>query len=494
MSINLNNFVTTDSKSFTNHSPELLLDKARYWISSDIKIPDTTWIKLGNALIDGLILRMSGLTGNYDNSSIFWSNFLMFIERDIRVNNSKYAAAVSIDKLGNPKLHINISLFVSICKDIKNAIAILEHEGHHLLFQHPILFEELSTHGYHKAVNIGCDTEINQYVKNLPDGTMTLKKYESITKQKEPAYAGSNYYVYKIIDVPFDEDDDDENNESSSIDSFDFCDTTSWSEDDNNDNLGGSLDNSSNEDYANSDTIISTTDTKTLALENLTEITDLAIQQTEEMLSKNESIFGRGRGSVPSYIIESLDALKNTKAPEISWKRLVKKMIGQLPSGYRPSISRMNRRQPYRIDKLGSISDTNLKHIIVGVDSSASVSKFDLEVIFSDIWHLVNLENVELDLVTIDVEIHSVKRIKKRKDLDLSIQGRGGTCMQPIFDWLNASKLSKKIPIIIFTDGYVEDTIETYGYNSLLWVIVNSRKFENIGHTSGKIVYINTKE
>lgn len=184
MSINLNNFVTTDSKSFTNQSPELLLDKARYWISSDIKIPDTTWIKLGNALIDGLILRMSGLTGNYDNSSIFWSNFLMFIERDIRVNNSKYAAAVSIDKLGNPKLHINISLFVSICKDIKNAIAILEHEGHHLLFQHPILFEELSTHGYHKAVNIGCDTEINQYVKNLPDGTMTLKKYESITKQK----------------------------------------------------------------------------------------------------------------------------------------------------------------------------------------------------------------------------------------------------------------------------------------------------------------------
>ena len=98
--------------------------------------------------------------------------------------------------------------------------------------------------------------------------------------------------------------------------------------------------------------------------------------------SAYDAVPSNQRGFMPNYIKEQIDLL--LKPPTIPWEKELKTAIGTIPYGYRSSFKKPNRRQPDRLDLPGKMPDRVIR-IVIAVDTSASMSKDDLELAFNEI-------------------------------------------------------------------------------------------------------------
>ena len=105
------------------------------------------------------------------------------------------------------------------------------------------------------------------------------------------------------------------------------------------------------------------------------------------------------------------------------------------------------------------------KNVLVGVDTSGSVSKKDLIEFFSEIQHMYKT-GVTITVAEGDASVHNVYECKGK--MPEFVTGRGGTDMNPFIEYFNKHKEFNSL--IILTDGYIGNN-EVKSFKPTLMVI-----------------------
>jgi len=191
----------------------------------------------------------------------------------------------------------------------------------------------------------------------------------------------------------------------------------------------------------------------------------------------------KNRGEIPSSIKDIIKAMERS---QIDWVDVLRRFVGgDQPQDY--SYRRPNRRQWYLNEVITPTSNmVGCGNVVVAIDTSGSVSNKELSYFLGELNEIT--KKCGADSVTViqcDADIQDVKRYEKGEDIEkFSVVGRGGTCVMPVFNYIDKENI-KVDNFIYFTDmGIFDYPKSDVGY-PILWVSSDIRgKDAPIGQTT----------
>ena len=304
------------------------------------------------------------------------------------------------------QLAINPDFFLDLSNE--HRIGLVKHELLHISFGHLVMRDMYQDK---KLFNIAADIEINQYIGHsyLPEGGLTLQSFPELDL---PEKAGTKKY-YDLLQQAK------EDGTSPTLDSLmsqmdgntPYCHTT-WDE-----------------------------------LDELSDADKKLIQkQIEHQLKETAEQTEKRRGNIPGELADLISRLRHIEPPKFDWKGYLRRFVGNSSISYTKKLRRKyNKRY---------ISNPGLKikfknHILVGVDTSGSVSNKELVEFMNELTHMHKTGH-KITVAQCDTQINSIEEFNPKKDWE--IKGRGGTDFQPVIDHYNEKK-GLYTALIYLTDG-----------------------------------------
>lgn len=320
------------------------------------------------------------------------------------VDNRIQTAGVSKHNIG-VKLAYNEEFFNNL-KD-KQKLGLLKHELLHIALGHLIVRDKYPDK---KLFNIAADIEINQYIDEdwLPNGALLPKTFPDINL---PCKAGTKEY-YDILKQK--KEDGSSESLSNLLDQMDgqspYCHET-WDD-----------------------------------FEELSDIEKKLVQrQVQHQIQDAADQIKKSCGNIPGEIDSILDKIKNDEPPKFDWRGYLRRFVGSSTVRYTKKLRRKyNKRY---IDNPG-LKIKSKNHVLVGIDTSGSVSNSELVEFFKEIHHMYKTGH-KITIVQCDTKINSIKDYNPHADWE--IHGRGGTYFQPVIDHYNEKKYYNAL--IYLTDG-----------------------------------------
>lgn len=384
----------------------------------------------------------------------FFGLFTMQMKRNINFNTvSALGTTVS---LSNFILHFNPTIFLQC--SLKEMRALIKHEIYHIMFGHFKRHTELRKKYSEAIVNLALDISINQYIENLPPWSRSIKEV-SLSYNVDLEYEESaEYYAEKI---------------NNAIEKLIKDSGTEVSREVFNKNESETqyvLDIEKAHDIWSQDSY------------------DFNMEYVNELTKK--TVENAKRGKVPASIEKAIDLL-NKKA-EISWSDYLKKILGTMPSGYKKTITRKDRRQPYRLDLRGKLSN-HLTQIIIAIDISGSITDREIEKIMIEVLDIVKNYKAEITIIECDNSIRRNYKVKSKKDLKPKVDTKGGTAFSPVFEYIHDNKLRNHF-LIYFTDGVGEKelTVKPINYKTL-WVLTGKEENLSLRNPHGEVKKLSNK-
>jgi len=193
---------------------------------------------------------------------------------------------------------------------------------------------------------------------------------------------------------------------------------------------------------------------------------------TEEMKERLEQIFQKSKrqGNLP----KDLDILvPEYFSHKVDWREF---LYGYIASHAKTSytFTPPNMKFLYRGIYLPSMS-SDLLRVIVAVDTSGSVDESLLSTFLGEISAMMQqYPNYEIDLITADAKIQSVKTFLPGEPLVYAMSGGGGTDFRPVFEYIDRH-IDYPTLLIYFTDGDGTYPTEEVSYD-VLWVMPEKRE------------------
>ena len=213
---------------------------------------------------------------------------------------------------------------------------------------------------------------------------------------------------------------------------------------------------------------------------------DVKEQITSLVSEVYNSLSERARGLIPSSVMSQIKAL--LAPPEINWKQLLRKMVGNIPVPYRKTRTRLNRRQPFRADLCGKLPKRTVD-VVCCFDTSGSMSDDDLKYCMNEVFNIIkSYEGYKVTIIECDAEVQRVYQARNMGEVKTKMRGRGGTSFVPAIQYINGEKPyndSKKYPLagkfksalmVYFTDGYGDYEIPRPRTYRNLWVVLHDVK------------------
>lgn len=313
-------------------------------------------------------------------------------------------AGVSKNGIG-VQLTVNPNFFSDLSE--KHRIGLLKHELLHISFGHLLLRDKFPDK---KLFNIAADLEINQYIDAdyLPDGGITMDSFPELTL---PAKAGTSKY-YELLQQACDDG---------------TCPSL--------DELMDSMDGTTPYDHGTWE-----------EFEDLPEAEKKLIQkQVEHQIKENAEATEKRCGSIPGELADLIQRLRHVEPPKFDWKGYLRRFVGNSSIVYTKKLRRKYNKR-YAANPGMKIKFKN--HICVGIDTSGSVSKKELEEFWQELTHMYKTGH-QITIVQCDTKINSIKEFNPKRDWE--IHGRGGTSFQPVVDHYNEN--GRYTALIYFTDG-----------------------------------------
>lgn len=336
---------------------------------------------------------------------------------------------------------INISLLINEdfwnSLDDKAQLAVLTHEVIHLCFLHLQMQTEFEDK---EIFNYAADTEVNCYIDNLPEGCITVQSLNKELGLDLKERQGTKEYYKALIDI--------KNKYISKAEEF---------------LKNHPLDN--HETWKEFDQL---SDPVKKLIENQLKA---KLKETEEAVQKHA-------GNIPGELSEILKAIKD-KPAVFNWKKYFRRLIGNSIDS-EVLLTRM--RPSKRFPNAKGIRLKRKPNILVGVDTSGSVSKAELAEFFSEINYIYK-SGVKVTVVECDTEIRNIFEYKGSQNIE--INGRGGTELKPVIEYYNSHK--EYSVCVMFTDGYLF-SFNLPKCNNLIWVISHNGNKDDI--FPGKTIYI----
>ena len=348
----------------------------------------------------------------------FYGLFLIGLNKKMSKNIP--TAGVSKNGIG-VQLSINPNFFNDLSE--KHRIGLLKHELLHVSFGH-LVMRDLYTN--HKLFNIAADLEINQYIDNdyLPEGGITMETFPELDL---PERAGTKKY-YELLEEA------QQKGNCPSLESLlsqmdgdsQYCHKT-WEEFDE----------------------LSEADKK------------LVQKQVEHQLKETAEQTEKRRGNIPGELADLLERLRHVEPAKFDWKGYLRRFIGNSSVSY---TKKLRRKYNKRYNDNPGLKIKFKNNILIGVDTSGSVSNSELKEFMNELVHMHKTGH-KITVAQCDTQINSVEEFNPRKDWE--IKGRGGTCFQPVIDLYNEKKGSYTA-LIYLTDGeaYTPDNCP----HNTLWV------------------------
>lgn len=378
----------------------------------------------------------------------FYGLFLMSLHR--MWSNQVPTAGVALKDI-NYKLYVNPEFWDKLSSD--HRMGLLKHELLHIAFFHLTDYEDLRDK---RIANIAMDLEINQYIdmKWLPEGGVTMDLFPELNLD---AKAGTRYYYDKLTEAA------NKNTSPALSQMLEGIDAGEIVVEINGDNIN-LPDHSSWGDT-----------------EGMDEATKKLIHdQTKHILNEIANSM-KGRGTIPGEIEGILDKINQTEPPKFNWRAYLRRFAGGSQKTY---TKKTRRKFNKRYEENPGLKIKVKKHILVGIDTSGSVSEEELKEFMHEIYHMYKT-GAEVTVAHADTAIQKIHPFSPKEDY--KIYGRGGTDFQPVIDYYNENH-RKYACLIYVTDGEAPAP-ETNNKGKILWVL--SSKSAETDHLPGKTIKLN---
>jgi len=198
---------------------------------------------------------------------------------------------------------------------------------------------------------------------------------------------------------------------------------------------------------------------------------DMAKAVTEKMI---EDAVQKSRGNLPADIDKLLELWR--RKPVISWKKELKRIMAS-KRGYKIStLKRRDRRFPNRRDLRGHKTTRDNHEIVVGIDTSGSMSDSEIVKGLVEINEICKVTGSSLKIVQIDTEIKSIEEYDEKKKT-FKRRGCGGTYMGAIVPFLEEQGIKEDV-LIMISDMYIEDVNNDSNWakykKPVLWLATDS--------------------
>ena len=335
-------------------------------------------------------------------------------------NESIATAGVSKHNIGvqltiNPEFVKNLSL--------NHTMGLLKHELLHISLGHLTMRDMFDDK---KLFNIAADIEINQYIDDdyLPEGGLKLDSFPELDL---PEKAGTREY-YKLL---------------SQAKNSGTCPT---------------LDNLLNDIMDGESPYCHPTWNE---IDDLSEADKKLIQkQIEHQLKDIADQTEKRCGNIPGELAGIISRLRTIEPPKFDWKGYLKRFIGNSSVVF---TKKLRRKYNKRYSGNPGLKIKFKNNVLVGVDTSGSVSNSELKEFMNELTHMHKTGH-KITVAQCDTRINSIEEFNPRKDWN--IKGRGGTDFQPVIDHYN--KDGRYTALIYLTDGeaYAPENCP----NNTLWV------------------------
>jgi predicted metal-dependent peptidase len=400
-------------------------------------------------------------------------------------NNKVPTAGVSKNGI-NYQLVINESFWESLT-DLTR-LGLLKHELLHIAFGHLTTVFKFSDR---RLANIAMDMEINQYIESswLPGGDLSSDEFnqlkEAVKAEMELAKennasteellainkklpsrgimiddydelnldrkAGARYYYDMLKEA---KDEKNKNGTSGCPNYDDLCDQM------DSGNGDGLPDHSTWDEF-----------------DNLSEAEQKLIEkQVQKILSDAKEQTIKKRGTVPGEI-EGVIIIDEIVAPKFDWRGYMRRFTGISTKVFTKKI---RRKENKRFDANPGLKIKMKQHMLLGIDTSGSVSDSELQEFMSEINHIYKA-GVDITIIQCDTDINSIEPYKGK--LELNVKGRGGTEFDPVLNYYNDNN-KKYTSLVYFTDGECYTLVKPKGH--VLWVL--SERSEMNEDLPGKVI------
>lgn len=204
------------------------------------------------------------------------------------------------------------------------------------------------------------------------------------------------------------------------------------------------------------------------------EITDILVRAAVQ--SKMQ---GDKPGTIPGEIEIFLDKLLNPKLP---WNVILRRFMNSLVK--HDYTWRIPNRRFFPKHHLPSLYSEGLANIDFAIDTSGSVSDEEFAQFVTEIHHVIKrLQPEQIRLVQFDTEIKSEHVVRSTNELmQVKFQGRGGTRIEPVMDWLRERHSNV---LVVITDGHFRMKCSDPG-KPVIWIVHNNPKF---APAFGKVIH-----
>lgn len=356
--------------------------------------------------------------------------------------------------------------------DDKNILSIIEHEGMHLLNKHiPRLLRILSNetseprkHIKSRVWNIAADCTVNQQANIRQPLMIAGKAWPPQLPEiyDLPPDKVTEYYFYELLKNT-------KTVELSLPSGKGFDDHKNWTK-------------------------------KVSGIADISSLSRKIDQHVQNIIKDSVKNFNKDRGSIPSHISDLIQsALAPPKAP---YYQIIRKLIrGSRLSKFLRSPTKINRKRTYVFtlkddECLPQISPFPGKtrdltfDIVIMIDTSGSMQQKDILEGLSGVKNIIENDRFcYTTVLEVDAAVEKEYEVKKIRDIQFNIKGRGGTTLRPGLE--RARQLGCDV-CLAFTDGYTED-INTIPRKilpkKLIWVITEGGTAQNVNQT-GYVVKI----
>jgi predicted metal-dependent peptidase len=341
-------------------------------------------------------------------SEPFYGVFLSTLNK--KIGNDVPTAGVCKNGI-NYQLVVNGEFWNSLNND-KKKIGLLKHELLHICFHHLYERDNYPDHDLH---NIAADVEINQYLTPDYYPSPDLLLPSTFPELNLPLKAGTKKY-YELLQQAK------QNNTSPTLNSLleNFCDSSG----------NGDLHPTWKEFNG-----LSEADKKLIKAQ---------IDHQIKSIIESQS---RDRGFVPSELQSYIDTLFEIKEPSYDWKSYFRRFFGSSSKTY---TKKTRRKLNKRFSENPALKIKTKKKVLVGIDTSGSVSNKDLIEFFGEIYHMWKT-GISITIAEGDAAISNI--YEYNGETPEKVTGRGGTDMNPFIKYFNENKQYNSL--IILTDGFI---------------------------------------
>jgi len=130
------------------------------------------------------------------------------------------------------------------------------------------------------------------------------------------------------------------------------------------------------------------------------------------------------------------------KSNSVDWKNMLRKFVAD-SSKNDYTMKMPNKRYAWQGLYLPSLYSEEVGEIVIGVDTSASISQDELDSFFAEISNIVSeVKPKKTTILHCDREIHSIQEYFAGDEIENSgFKGRGGTSFNPVFNYVDEENI-----------------------------------------------------